>query len=59
MEFQDILEDTVRECRGEFLMHDYQGFFRLYSFTTENIDGYMYVFDVSSKKSLSVGSSVD
>lgn len=59
MEFQDILEDTVRECRGEFLRYDYQGFFRLYPFTTENIDGYMDVFDVSSKKSLSVGSSGD
>ena len=58
-EFQDILEDTVRECRGEFLTHDYQGFFILYSFTTENIDGYMDVFDVSGKKSLSVGSSGD
>ena len=36
-----------------------KAFFRLYPFTTENIDGYMDVFDVSGKKSLSVGSSGD
>ncbi len=59
MEFQDILEDTMRECRGEFLEYDYQGFFKIYPFTTENIDGYMHNFDVFGKKSLTVGSSGD
>lgn len=59
MEFQDILEDTMRECRGEFLEYDYQGFFKIYPFTTENIDGYMDNFDVFGKKSLTVGSSGD
>ena len=59
MEFQDILEDTMRECRGKFLEYDYQGFFKIYPFTTENIDGYMDNFDVFGKKSLSVDSSGD
>lgn len=37
----------------------YDDFFQLYSFTTENINGYMSLFDLKGKTLLTVGSSSD
>ena len=52
----DILERIVEYLSNYHYNND---FFQLYSFTTENIDGYMDFFDLKDKSLLTTGSSVD
>ena len=59
MVVQELLEDAMSECLGMYSSNAHQTFYKIYPFTTENIDGYMDYFDVSGKSILTVGSSGD
>lgn len=55
--FESILNKAVTTCEGQFKYQ--KEFSRIYSFTTENINGYLDYFDLKNKKLLTVGSSGD
>ncbi len=55
--FEVILYKAMSTCEGNFkCLTDYS---RLYTFTTENINGYIENFDLKNKSLLTVGSSGD
>lgn len=60
MERLDIrLQKAISKCSGIGNSDDYHNFYHIYPFSTENIQGYLSYFDVTNKKSLTVGSSLD
>lgn len=61
--FEVNLSKAIALCDGQAIIHDdyvySNGFYRLYTFTTENVSGYMKYFDFKDKSLLTVGSSFD
>lgn len=59
--FEGILADALFKCEGCYTLDDEyrKGFSRLYPFTTENISGYIDLFDLNNKTLLTIGSSGD
>lgn len=60
--FDNVLSTAILKCEGMFGLESdkkRRGFNSLYSFTTENINGYIDLFDLKNKKLLTVGSSGD
>lgn len=55
--FESNLNKAISICDGNCIYRDY--FYRIYTFTTENISGYLKYFDLKDKKLLTVGSSGD
>ncbi len=55
--FNEILGYAKRMCEGR--AYSYNAFYRIYSFTTENIDGYIDNFNLENKSLMTVGSSGD
>jgi len=55
--FETKLYKASSICDGKFVYST--GYSKIYSFTTENIDGYIKYFDLNNKKLLTVGSSGD
>ncbi len=60
-EFNRILLDAIRTCDGQITENIAftRGFSKLYPFTTENIAGYIDLFELKNKSLLTVGSSLD
>lgn len=56
-DFNDILDSTLCICDGDF-NYDNE-YSQIYTFTTENISGYIDYFDFNNKSLLTVGSSGD
>lgn len=56
-DFETNLYKASSICDGKFVYST--GYSKIYSFTTENIDGYIKYFDLNNKKLLTVGSSGD
>lgn len=54
--FEAILNKAIKRCEGDCTGSNFD---RIYSFTTENIFGYLKHFDLDNKKTLTVGSSGD
>lgn len=54
--FDDNLASALRKCDGKISTSEFS---RLYTFTTENISGYIKHFDFQNKNLLTVGSSGD
>ena len=55
--FETILHQAKSLCEGDYrYIKDYC---RIYTFTTENISGYLEYFDLKDRKLLTVGSSGD
>lgn len=57
--FDSILNNAMRRCEGLFVKELYDKFQTIYPFTTENISGYINLFNLKDKKLLLVGSSGD
>lgn len=59
--FEIVLDSALKRCNDEFVCDQafQNGFSELYSFTTENISGYINSFDLKEKSLLTVGSSGD
>jgi len=57
MSNEDKLNIALDMCRGN--TDEYQKFFKIYPFTTENLAGWMPFFDFVNKSFLTVGSSCD
>ena len=60
--FDNILSTAILKCEGMLWLEDdkkRKRFSQLYPFTTENINGYIDLFDLKNKKLLTVGSSLD
>lgn len=57
LNFNNILYKVLSTCEGTF--NYYSEFSRIYTFTTENISGYIDYFDFNNKSLLTVGSSGD
>ena len=55
--FEKDRKDALEKCDG--MLYNVGEFSRLYTFTTENISGYIKHFDLPDKKLLTVGSSGD
>jgi len=56
-EFQTILSKALSICNGNFeYLEEYS---KIYTFTTENINGYIKYFDLQDKSLMTVGSSGD
>ena len=55
--FDSVLNKAISLCNRELTYDD--TFSKVYSFTTENISGYINYFDLENKKLLTVGSSGD
>lgn len=56
-----IINNAIKRCNGQAvrdLAYD-SGFYKIYPFTTENINGYIDQFDLNNKSLLTVGSSGD
>lgn len=58
MNLSEILSLATRRCSGDYI-HEWQYFYNIYPFTTENISGYIDYFDLTNKSLLTVGSSGD
>ena len=56
-DFETNLYKASSICDGKFVYSS--GYSKIYSFTTENIDGYINYFDLNNKSLLTVGSSGD
>lgn len=57
--FLDRVDNAMKRCDGQ-VIEECRGFFgRIYPFTTENINGYLDVFDLENHSLLTVGSSGD
>ena len=54
--FEEVLNKAIKRCEGYCTGSNFD---RIYSFTTENIFGYLKYFDLENKKTLTVGSSGD
>ena len=57
MNFDNALDLAMRRCEGDY--SNWQFFYYIYPFTTENIGGYIDLFDLKNKSVLTVGSSCD
>ena len=57
MNFVKSLDLAIRRCEGDY--SNWQFFYYIYPFTTENIGGYIDLFDLKDKSLLTVGSSCD
>lgn len=55
--FEKNLFKAIKMCNGKFI--DCHEFSQIYTFTTENISGYLKYFDLQNKSLLTVGSSGD
>ena len=55
--FENNLSNATSICEGK--LHYNSEFSRIYSFTTENIAGYIEYFDLNNKNLLTIGSSGD
>lgn len=55
--FETDLSKAIMLCNGDFT--HYTDFSKIYSFTTENISGYLKYFDLRNKSLMTVGSSGD
>lgn len=58
MEYSEILDLAIQRCERTY-KYDYNFFYKIYPFTTENISGYINNFDFNNKSLLTVGSSCD
>lgn len=56
MYFEDKLEKAIEQSKGRYMG---ELFYYIYPFTTENIAGYIDLFDLKDKSLLTVGSSLD
>lgn len=56
-----LINKAIDRCRYKVIVDESytRGFSLIYPFTTENIDGYIYYFDLDGKSLLTVGSSGD
>lgn len=57
--FDIIMNNAIRRCEGLFVNELYDKFQTIYPFATENISGYIILFDLKNKTLLLVGSSGD
>lgn len=57
LNFNNVLHKALSTCEGTF--NYYSEFSRIYTFTTENISGYIDYFNFNNKSLLTVGSSGD
>ena len=57
--FETILLEALLKTEGYYINNGRNGFTKLYPFTTENINGYIKNFNLSSKSLLTIGSSTD
>lgn len=59
--FEEILSSATDRCKGNIIEDAAYnvGFQKIYPFTTENISGYINIFDLKDKSLLTVGSSAD
>lgn len=57
--FEVLLHNAIKKCKGEFVEAMTKDFQLLYPFATENINGYIHEFDLKEKSLLTVGSSGD
>ena len=55
--FEEKLDKAIKKCN--YTLKYYHDFFRVYTFTTENISDYIKYFDLKNKSLLTVGSSGD
>ena len=58
MNYDKALSLAIQRCE-QSSYYDWQNFFKIYPFTTENITGYINLFDLKDKSLLTVGSSCD
>ena len=58
MDYDETLNLAIKRCQ-QSSYYDWQSFFNIYPFTTENIAGYINLFDLKGKSLLTVGSSCD
>lgn len=58
MKKNEKLEIAIDMCSGKFINENHN-FFKIYPFTTENLSGWMPLFDFLDKSFLTVGSSCD
>lgn len=58
MDYDETLNLAIQRCE-QSSYYDWQSFFNIYPFTTENITGYINYFDLKNKSLLTVGSSCD
>ena len=54
--FKDILNKAIKSCNGDYIEDDFN---LIYPFTTENINGYINLFNLKDKSLLTTGSSGD
>lgn len=54
--FKDILNKAIKSCNGNYIEDDFN---LIYPFTTENINGYINLFNLKDKSLLTTGSSGD
>ena len=60
--FESVLLEAILRCEGRIFTDSNKnkmGFWQIYPFTTENINGYIRYFDLNNKSLLTVGSSAD
>lgn len=60
--FESVLLEAILRCDGMIFIDSNKnkmGFWQIYPFTTENINGYIRYFDLDKKSLLTVGSSAD
>lgn len=57
--FSEIMEYAIKRCNGMIDGDDCKKFHQIYPFTTENISGYINLFNLKDKTLLTVGSSSD
>lgn len=56
--FEEILDSAIKKCDGYISLNESM-FNQIYPYTTENIAGYVDMFDYKNKTTLTVGSSAD
>lgn len=57
-DFEKVLDGAIKKCDG-YIGSGYSMFHVIYPYTTENISGYVDMFDYENKTTLTVGSSAD
>lgn len=59
-EFNILIKEAKARCNEDFVfVKDREGFSKIYPFATENINGYIDMFDLKNKSLLTLGSSGD
>lgn len=57
--FEEDLNNAISICEGTYPLDKCELFYNIYPFTTENISGYIKLFNLKNKSLLTVGSSCD